>query len=141
MQNKALLIKTKATIRIWTKALIIQPIIFCFFVLWGAVIIIPFEIAGSIPGIIVFGLIMRMLSVLKIPLDLKWVLLVLSGILLALACSYLIVLSLNSPSDIIGNEDAIFLIPAPIAATLAIFYNRSIVNEYLAITNPENDTL
>lgn len=130
----------KVTLRIWLTALILQPIIFCFFLFWAAVFIIPFEIAGSIPGILVFGFVLKGLSITKMRLEVKWGILLLFGILLALGCSYIFVGGFNG-ATFVSDEDYLLLIPAPLAAFLSIIINGSLVNAYIDTDKAESEAL
>lgn len=121
----------KITLRIWLTALIIQPILFCFVFLWAAIIIVPFEIAGSIPGILLFGIILEFLSKAGIPVTVKWVLLLMAALGLATLCSFGILLMVNGNQSTLVGDDYLFLIPAPTATLLALFIHYKTVHEYL----------
>lgn len=120
----------KITLRIWLAALIIQPIIFLFIIGELAVFVIPVEILGSIPGLVLFWIALQIITALKMPVEVKWILLLLSAILCSFLCNY-IFMSGGSGSIFDDPETLLFTIPAPIAAIMGIIINGDSINRHL----------
>lgn len=103
------------TLRIWALSLIIQPI--CFGPL--GLFVIPIELVGSIPGIILFGLMVQLLSKANLSFATSYALLLIIAGILGFLSSYLF---LNGDNGIVENNDEklLFSLPALIAASLAV---------------------
>lgn len=129
----------KITLRIWLTALIIQPIIFAFYMQKDALIIIPFELIGSLPGIIVFGLMLNAVASMQLPLPVKWIWISLAALALATCCSLIVVGVFDLPI----RQSIGLMAPAPIAASMAILINavalnKKMKNEPPELTDPES---
>jgi len=120
----------KITLRIWLAALIIQPIIFLFIIGELAIFVVPVEILGSIPGLVLFWIAVQAITALKAPIGLKWILLLLSAITCAFLCNYIFIAG-GSGSIFDDSESLLFTIPAPVAAVMGIVINGESVNRHL----------
>ncbi len=122
----------KTICRIWLIALIIQPILFSFaFASLGGLIIIPFELIGSIPGIIVFGLLMQLLIKSRIDIIFKWYIIIILAITTAFFASYFVYSFLDPAPMKLTVHDFLILSLAPASAVLSIIFNCKSVNEDL----------
>lgn len=129
----------KTICRIWLIALIIQPILFSFvFASLGGLIIIPFELIGSIPGIVAFGLLMQLLIKSRIDIIFKWYIIIILAITTAFFASYFVYSLLDSAPMKLTVHDLPILSLAPASAVLSIIFNCKSVNEDLK-NEPLND--
>jgi hypothetical protein len=118
----------KVVFRVWLTALIIQPILFCFPMPWAALIIIPFELIGSLPGLLVFAIVVQILLKVKMPTALKWFFLLLTAAGTALLCSYWIAIVVDDAGTIQG-DNMMLVLPAPLAALIAVVLHANAVNK------------
>jgi len=121
----------KLLMRIWVTALIIQPFLFVPLLSWSAVIIVPIEIAGSLPILILFWLIMKGLAHAPLSLARKSILLMLAAVLLSTLASLAVVLIVGA-LDPRTAEDYLPVIPAPLSALAALFIHHKQIRHFLS---------
>ncbi|KAA5537126.1 hypothetical protein F0919_05495 [Taibaiella lutea] len=124
------------TLRIWAISLVIQPI--CFGPL--APIIIPIELVGSIPGIIIFGIIVQILLKSDIPFSTKYLTLFISAGALGFLSSYLFLKCENMDIGASDNEALLFSIPATIAALGAVAFSHKKAKTAFLVNDDSKDS-
>lgn len=126
----------KAALHIWITALIIQPIIYIFIIGELAIFVVPVEIFGSIPGLVLFWIAMWAIATLKIKVEFKWALILLSAFLTALFCNYLF---FSGNGGILDSETLLMMMPAPVAAVMGVVINCNSVNKLFTKTQGINE--
>ena len=109
--------------KIWLLAILYQTIIFSFCLndFWHfAILIIPIEFIGSLPGLFLFGVFLKHLHKSDYSIDVKWFLITFGVSLIALLSAFFTGLSITSLSSIM-MQSRDFLLPAPSAGLLALF--------------------
>ena len=107
------------TLRVWLLSLIIQPI--CFGPL--GIFVIPIEIIFSIPGIILFGLIVQLLLKAGSTFTEFIIILIIAAGILGFLSSYLF-LTLGDETLVSDKEEQLlFSLPAAIAGILAVAFS------------------
>jgi hypothetical protein len=124
------------TFRIWAISLIIQPI--CFGPL--APVIIPIELLGSIPGIIIFWIIVRLLLKTAMPFSTKYMTLFISAGILGFLSSYLFLKYENMGIGASDNEAMLFSLPATIAALGAVAFSYKKAKSVFLINDVSKDS-
>lgn len=125
----------KITWRIWITALLIQPVLFGPLGLF----VIPIEIMWSLPGILIFWVIVSILERVNIQPMYKWILLYLFAAITAALCTYLFLLSDDGKGLVIDDEKWLFMIPAPAAAILAVVIRRKLISKHIIHTGIVSD--
>ena len=121
----------KTSFRIWLGAILIQPLIFAVQMGIYAAVIIPIEIVGSIPGILIFTFFFNKVMTMRTSLSTKWLLVLLIGFITAALTMLSFLLLFAGIERMLDYDGILLLIPAPIAALISIAINAKAVNKDL----------
>jgi hypothetical protein len=124
------------TFRIWAISLIIQPICFGPF----GLIVIPIELFGSIPGIVIFGIIVQLLLKADMPFSTKYLILFISAGILGFLSSYLFLKYEDMGLGSSDKEDLFFSIPATVAALGGVAFSYKKAKSTFMINNAGKDS-
>lgn len=114
----------KTAFKIWLVAIVYQTII--FFVLMedireAVIILIPIELIGGLPGLLLFGVVVNYLANARMGLHFKWLYLIIGALATAYFTTSLTGLVLGVPFSSPFGEGAFLIAPAPVAAFLSLF--------------------
>lgn len=136
----------KMSIKIWLLAILYQTIIFIMMkdaFSEYTVIIIPIELAGGLPGLFLFDLLVKLLKRSNDNIALKWVWIIIGGALAAFITSVITAMFFGDlvKEFLLGNHFIMWY--APISATMAILSLSLPVYRLLAenAINEESDNI